>query len=107
MQIQLLFVTLVHIEKTKTMEIILLLTTLLTIMLLGVSRLRDGKIYLFGQEQIDDYKCIKYNLINYLSSCAVKFRMKDLYLLNIVTLFNIQKGAQTTPVYTEFHTYWG
>ena len=82
------------------MEIIILLTLLLIGMMLGGWCLQAGKICVFGSEEVAIHTTFKRNR-------AVKLATKGLRLLNIVTSHNILKGAQTTLIYTDIHTFWG
>ncbi|MFC4665801.1 hypothetical protein [Falsiporphyromonas endometrii] len=80
------------------MEISILLTILLIIISLGGSFLQEGKICLVNEEQINDSVTIKYDLRNSLSHWAVKLVLRDLYLLNTVTLVVDQKATQSTSI---------
>lgn len=77
------------------MEISILLTILLIVLSLGGLFLLEGKICLIKEEQINDSVTIKYYLMNSLYKWAVKFEMKDLYMLNTVTFIGVQKAIQT------------
>ncbi|MFC4666759.1 hypothetical protein [Falsiporphyromonas endometrii] len=89
------------------MEISILLTILLISITLGGILLRRGEVCLIEMEQICALSNIKYNPKNTFCQGAVKFVMKEVYLLNIITAHDAPKGAQATPIYIDFHTYWG
>lgn len=80
------------------MEISILLTLLLIVISLGRAFFQEGGVCLINEEQINASVTIKYNLKNGLSQCAVKFVMRGLYLLNIVTLNFSQKATQITLI---------
>ncbi|MFC4666859.1 hypothetical protein [Falsiporphyromonas endometrii] len=72
------------------MEISILLTVLLMIISLVRLFFQAGEICLISEEQINPDGC--------LSRRAVKFVMRDLYLLNIVALNFAQKATQITLI---------
>ncbi|MFC4665298.1 hypothetical protein [Falsiporphyromonas endometrii] len=89
------------------MEISILLTILLTILSLGRAILREGKIWLTKEEQINDYIIIKYSLKKAIYQWAVKLMIRMACLLNIVTFIGSQKADQTTLIQTQNLKYEG
>ncbi|MFC4665971.1 hypothetical protein [Falsiporphyromonas endometrii] len=81
------------------MEISILLIILLTMILLGGLFFQERVICLVDREQI--YLC------DSLSHRAVKFVMRELYLLNTVALVAIQKANQNTLIQTQNHKFEG
>ncbi|MFC4665387.1 hypothetical protein [Falsiporphyromonas endometrii] len=80
------------------MEISILLTILLIIISLGGTSLREGKICLINEDQIDASLSVNYNLKNVLSQCAVKLVPKAFYMLNNIAMDLIQKATQKTLI---------
>lgn len=89
------------------MEISTLLTLLLMIISLGGSYLFAGEICLIGGEQIDESLSIKCDIKNRSSHWAVKLVLEEAYLLNTVTISNIQKANQTTLIQLQNIKYKG
>ena len=89
------------------MEISILFTFLLMIVSLGGLFLRAGKICLVMDQKRDAFPGIKYDLANYLSLRAVKLVMREVYLLNTVTLTAASKAAQTTFIQLPNHKFEG
>ena len=89
------------------METIILLTLLLIGILLGGKLLRAGKLCLVPSKQITSGAKINIKALSTRFLPAVKLEKEESHLLNIITFHNALKGAQTTPVYNKFHTYWG
>ncbi|MDO4672009.1 MAG: hypothetical protein Q4A76_03780, partial [Porphyromonadaceae bacterium] len=89
------------------MEISILFTFLLMIVSLGGLLLRAGKICLVMDQKRDAFPGIKYDLANYLSLRAVKLVMREVYLLNTVTLTTASKTVQTTFIQPKNHKFEG
>ncbi|MFC4665170.1 hypothetical protein [Falsiporphyromonas endometrii] len=89
------------------MEITILLIILLTAILLGGLSHQADRIGSMCSDQIVIPTIINNNYPTLLKLRTVKFEERGFYLLNIITLHNTQKGALTTPIYTEILTFWG
>ncbi|MFC4665334.1 hypothetical protein [Falsiporphyromonas endometrii] len=89
------------------MGILILLTILWIIVQLGGSLLREAEVCPIGYGRIGVPAKIKNKLSNSLFIWAVKLLARSFYLLNIVTTFDALKGAQTTLIYTDIHTFRG
>ena len=89
------------------METVILLTLLLIGILLGGKLLRAGKLCPAPSKQITLEAGIEIKALGTRFLQAVKLAKEESYLLNIITIHNTPKGAQTAPVYTEIHTYRG
>ena len=89
------------------MEISILLTLLLIIILPWGSFLQAGRIYLLNKEQINDSITIKHNHNEALYSWAVKLVMREDYLLNTITISDVQKTTQTTLIQAQIHKFEG
>ncbi|MFC4666325.1 hypothetical protein [Falsiporphyromonas endometrii] len=89
------------------MEISILLTLLLIIILPWGSFLQAGRIYLINKEQINDSITIKHNHKEALYSWAVKLVMREDYLLNTITISDVQKTTQTTLIQAQIHKFEG
>ncbi|MFC4666410.1 hypothetical protein [Falsiporphyromonas endometrii] len=89
------------------MEIIISFTIFLIAMLLGRLCFQVGEICFIGFEQIAISASFKNKLTDSLLKRAVKLIERAFYLLNNVFTYNIQKGAQSNLIYTEFHIFLG
>ncbi|MFC4665541.1 hypothetical protein [Falsiporphyromonas endometrii] len=86
------------------MEIIISLTILLMMMLLGALYLQDKRVCPFGSNQFAISARIQISPSNLLLLPAVKLATEGLYSLNIITLSNAPKGAQTNLISIDINT---
>ncbi|MFC4666239.1 hypothetical protein [Falsiporphyromonas endometrii] len=87
------------------MKLIILLTILLIAILLGGLFLQRIKIWSFVSEQITITADIKIKHLYHFSLGAVKHAERNLYLLNNITPYYTQKGAQAPLTYTKFPSF--
>ncbi|MDO4672227.1 MAG: hypothetical protein Q4A76_04900 [Porphyromonadaceae bacterium] len=89
------------------MEISILFTFLLMIVSLGGLLLQGGKICLMMDQKADTFPDIIYKLVNYLSLKAVKLIVREIYLLNNITLSTVSKATQITFIQLQNHKFKG
>ncbi|MFC4665312.1 hypothetical protein [Falsiporphyromonas endometrii] len=89
------------------MDLITLIISIMTILILGGCIFQDAEVYPFGQKKIELFGRFNDCLCVNQYSWTVKFIIENLYLLNVVTFINAQKTTKSTLIYTKNHSFRG